>query len=45
MHQVLKPIETEKLTIEDVERITTTTREAMLIEIQKLGSPNERKTQ
>jgi len=45
MHKVLKPIETDKLTMEDVERITTTTREAMLMEIQKMGSPSERKTQ
>jgi len=31
--------------MEDVERVTTTTREAMLKEIQRMGTPNERKTQ
>ncbi|KAI5857524.1 hypothetical protein BZA05DRAFT_383860 [Tricharina praecox] len=43
--KVMEPIQTDNLTMDDVERVTTSTREAMLKEIQKMGSPIVRKTQ
>lgn len=38
--QVMDPIPTKDLTIDDVERMATTTRDAMLAELLKMGTPN-----
>lgn len=38
--QVMDPIPTKDLTIDDVEQMATTTRDAMMAELLKMGTPN-----